>query len=110
MSACAGRCDASGGGTMATPEDMQVADKIAHHRSRIDAIDCQIVRLLNERAAEALAIRELKPQVHWGLYDPKREEEIFGNISRCNEGPLYTENLREIYETVLHVMKELRDQ
>jgi len=95
---------------MATPEDMQVAEKIAHHRSRIDAIDCQIVRLLNERAAEALAIRELKPQVHLGLYDPKREEEIFGNISRCNEGPLYTENLREIYETVLHVMKELRDQ
>jgi chorismate mutase len=82
--------------------------KIAGHRERIDEIDCQIVRLLNERAALALAIRELKPQVHMGLYDPKREEEIFAHLAECNEGPLYAENLREIYEAILHVMKELR--
>ena len=83
--------------------------QIEEHRSRIDEIDCQLVKLLNERAAESLAIRALKPQVHWGLYDPKREEEIFVNLARCNEGPLYSENLREIYEAILHVMKELRD-
>ena len=83
--------------------------KIEEHRSRIDEIDCQLVRLLNQRAAESLAIRALKPQVHWGLYDPKREEEIFANLARCNDGPLYSENLREIYEAILHVMKELRD-
>lgn len=82
--------------------------KIAAHRARIDAIDCDLVRLLNERAAESLAIRALKPQVHWGLYDPKREEEIFANLAACNKGPLYTENLREIYEAILHVMKEMR--
>jgi chorismate mutase len=89
-------------------DEREVQAGIAEHRARIDAIDCQIVKLLNERAAESLAIRELKPQVHWGLYDPKREEEIFANLSRCNEGPLYSENLREIYEAILHVMKELR--
>jgi chorismate mutase len=66
------------------------------------------VRLLNERAAESLAIRALKPQVHWGLYDPKREEEIFANLAQCNDGPLFAENLREIYEAILHVMKEMR--
>lgn len=83
--------------------------QIEQHRSRIDEIDCQLVQLLNARAAESLAIRALKPQVHWGLYDPKREEEIFTNLAKCNEGPLYGENLREIYEAILHVMKELRD-
>ena len=83
--------------------------EIAEIRSRIDEIDCQIVKLLNERATMALEIRKLKPQVHWGLYDPKREEEIFANLARCNEGPLYADNLREIYEAILHVMKELRD-
>ncbi len=83
--------------------------RIADLRQRIDAIDCQIVQLLNERARLALEIRHLKPQVHWGLYDPKREEEIFANLARCNQGPLYAENLREIYEAILHVMKELRD-
>ncbi|MDZ4180421.1 MAG: chorismate mutase [Coriobacteriia bacterium] len=87
----------------------EAQNQIEQHRSRIDEIDCQLVRLLNERATESLAIRGLKPQVHWGLYDPKREEEIFANLARCNEGPLYSENLREIYESILHVMKELRD-
>jgi chorismate mutase len=82
--------------------------EIAEHRAKIDEIDCQLVGLLNARARESLAIRGLKPQVHWGLYDPKREEEIFANLARCNGGPLYDENLREIYEAILHVMKEMR--
>lgn len=89
-------------------EDTQAQEFIAGHRARIDEIDCQLVRLLNERAAESLAIRALKPQVHWGLYDPKREEQIFANLASCNDGPLYAENLREIYEAILHVMKEMR--
>lgn len=91
-----------------TDEESRAQEEIAAHRVRIDEIDCEIVRLLNERAAESLAIRELKPQAHWGLYDPKREEEIFAHLAACNRGPLYAENLREIYETILHVMKEMR--
>jgi chorismate mutase len=83
-------------------------DRIGELRTRIDAIDCDLVRLLNERATLALEIRALKPAAQWSLYDPKREEEIFEHLAACNEGPLYGENLREIYEAVLHVMKELR--
>ncbi|MBI5230828.1 MAG: chorismate mutase [Coriobacteriales bacterium] len=82
--------------------------RIGELRTGIDELDCRIVKLLNERAAKALEIRGLKPQVHWGLYDPKREEEIFENLNKCNEGPLYGDNLREIYEAILHVMKELQ--
>lgn len=87
----------------------EAAEQIAACRARIDEIDCQLVALLNQRAEQSLAIRSLKPSVHWGLYDPKREEEIFSNLTRCNEGPLYAENLREIFEAILHVMKEVRD-
>jgi len=86
-------------------EDVQ--HQIDQLRARIDEIDCRIVELLNERAKHALAIRDLKPRVQLGLYDPKREEEIFEHLARCNEGPLYADNLREIYQAVLHVMKEL---
>lgn len=84
-----------------------VQREIERLRSRIDEIDCRVVELLNERARHALAIRELKPKVQLGLYDPKREEEIFTHLAKCNEGPLYADNLREIYEAILHVMKEL---
>jgi chorismate mutase len=96
-------------GAGAMPEEnTEAQQRIEEIRERIDEIDCKLVQLLNERAAMSLEIRNLKPQVHWGLYDPKREEEIFENLARCNEGPLYAENLREIYASILHVMKELR--
>ncbi|HEY5468052.1 MAG TPA: chorismate mutase [Coriobacteriia bacterium] len=76
-------------------------------RVHIDEIDCQVVGLLNERAKLALEIRALKPQAKMALYDPQREEQIFARLAACNEGPLYGDNLREIYEAILHVMKEL---
>lgn len=89
-------------------DEQDVQAQIAERRGRIDDIDCKIVELLNQRAELALEIRGLKPAVHWGLYDPKREEEIFTHLASCNKGPLYGENLREIYEAILHVMKEMR--
>lgn len=81
--------------------------EIEKHREQIDAIDKQLVRLLNERAGHSLDIRALKPDTHMGLYDPKREEEIFAKLSSYNEGPLYNENLVEIYRGILKVMKEV---
>ena len=88
--------------------DSEATARIAEIRLRIDEVDCQLVRLLNERAQLSLDIRALKPKANWGLYDPKREEEIFANIAVCNEGPMYADNLREIYEAILHVAKEMR--
>lgn len=91
-----------------TEPNLDAASKIAEIRERIDAIDCQLVALLNERAQCSLDIRALKPQARQGLYDPKREEEIFVNVAKCNGGPLYGDDLREIYEAILHVAKEMR--
>ena len=76
-------------------------------RSEIDDIDCRIVALLNQRAKRSLAIRDLKPGAQMALYDPKREEEIFAKLAACNDGPLFGDNLREIYSAILHVAKEL---
>lgn len=80
--------------------------EIQKHREQIDVIDRELVALLNKRAGHSLVIRGLKPGARMGLYDPKREEEIFATIDSYNEGPLYNENLREIYSTILKVMKE----
>ena len=92
---------------MSDDTSREAADRIAELRATIDGIDGRIVSLLNERAKVALEIRHLKPAVRWSLYDPKREEEIFSNLAKANEGPLYADNLKEIYEAILHVMKEL---
>ena len=80
--------------------------EIQEHRAKIDEIDRQIVALLNKRAGHSLVIRGLKPGAHLGLYDPKREEEIFAKLNGYNEGPLYNEDLREIYASILKGMKE----
>jgi chorismate mutase len=89
-------------------QNLDAQASIAEIRARIDQIDCQLVALLNERAQCSLDIRALKPSANWGLYDPKREEEIFTNVATCNQGPLYGDDLREIYEAILHVAKEMR--
>jgi len=102
-----GRNVHEGKGLTDMSEQTDIEARITELRDRIDDVDCELVKLLNERAEIALAIRELKPKVHLGLYDPRREEEIFAHLASCNEGPLFAENLREIYEAILHVMKEL---
>ncbi len=89
-------------------EDNNAEIEIEKHRAVIDSLDEQIVTLLNKRATESLAIRMLKPQAQMGLYDPKREEEIFIRLEAINDGPMYNDDVREIYATILKVMKEIR--
>lgn len=88
--------------------EKNAVESIAEHRAAIDELDARIVGLLNERAGHSLAIRALKPSAKMGLYDPKREEEIFARLAEVNEGPMYAQDVRQIYATVLQVMKELR--
>lgn len=88
------------------PDANEAISQIEKHRTQIDELDKQIVELLNKRAGHSLVIRGLKPDANMGLFDAKREEEIFEKIDSYNDGPLYNENLREIYSTILKVMKE----
>lgn len=89
------------------PQDTETLVSIEQLRAEIDGVDEQIVDLLNKRAEKALAIRALKPQAQLGLFDPKREEEIFQRVSGFNQGPLYSDDLRAIYATILRISKEM---
>lgn len=84
--------------------------RIQELRSQIDDIDSRVVALLNERARIVLEIKRVKDVSGVPIYDARREEEIFENLRRSNEGPLYDEALREVYETVLHWMKSLESE
>lgn len=88
------------------PDTNHARMELEAHRAEIDAIDRQLVSLLNERAGHSLAIRTLKPALGMKLYDPAREGEIFERVCAYGEGPLRDEGLREIYEALLKVMKE----
>jgi chorismate mutase len=88
-------------------QDTDALVSIEGLRADIDVLDEQIVELLNKRAEKSLAIRALKPQAQLGLFDPKREEEIFERVSGYNQGPLYSDDLRAIYATILRISKEM---
>lgn len=90
-------------------EGTDVAESIRQHRSEIDRIDAELVTLLNERAIHSFAVQRLKPSAGMANFDPAREERILQAVEGHNEGPLFNDNLREIYRTVLKVMKESSD-
>lgn len=80
--------------------------QIEEYRGGIDAIDRELVALLNKRAGLSLAIRELKPAAGMQLFDAAREDAIYDKVCGFSEKILYDEGLREIYATLLKVMKE----
>jgi chorismate mutase len=81
---------------------------IADWRRQIDELDQQLVLLINERAKCALAIGRLKRNSAMPVYEPDRERIIFENIGRNNHGPLSTIQLRQIFERLVDVMRQIQ--
>jgi chorismate mutase len=83
---------------------------ISDWRKKIDDLDSKLVDLLNQRANAAQAIGRLKRESGMPIYEPKREQEIFENVSRISRGPLKGRHLVQIYERVIDVMRNLQKE
>jgi len=70
-------------------------------RRKINELDGQLVRLLNERTELALAIGRLKQQAGGEVYVPAREKEVLERVAAQNAGPLPPEALQAIYREVM---------
>jgi len=81
---------------------------IADWRKRIDDLDQKLVELLSERAQCAHEIGKLKRNSAMPIYEPDREKIIFENIARHNSGPLSERQLRQIYERLIDVMRQIQ--
>ncbi len=75
--------------------------KLSKYREKINQIDQKIVENLNERAKVVLAVKRLKEKENVPLYDARREEELINNIVQYNKGPLYNDNIVQIFEAIL---------
>jgi len=82
-------------------------DGIDRWRERIDAVDRQIVDLLNERSRCALAIGEVKSRDGLPFYDPAREAEIVASAIAANAGPLEDDAIRRLFERILDESRRL---
>jgi chorismate mutase/prephenate dehydratase len=70
-------------------------------RSKIDNLDAEIVRLLNERINVVLNIGEEKKKSGGEIYVPSREREVFDKIKSLNSGPLPDESAHAIYREIM---------
>jgi chorismate mutase len=77
-------------------------------RNRIDQLDEQIVHLLSERAAAAVAIGEIKRTNSAPIYEPNREQAVFEHVRRVNPGPLTGAQIQDVYERLMDVMRALQ--
>ncbi len=75
-------------------------------RQRIDELDEQIARLLQERAELARAIGQIKARENRAAYDSAREAEILRRVSQA-EGPLTAPALQAIYTEIISACRAL---
>ena len=76
-------------------------DEIADWRKRIDELDRELVRILNERARCAIAIGKVKRARNLDIYDPQREESVIDLAARANQGPFDAEGMKRLFERII---------
>ena len=70
-------------------------------REKIDAIDTDLLRLLNERANVAKEIGTIKNRDGLPIYSPEREDRVIRGLIERSEGPLRPEAIRAIYREIM---------
>ena len=90
--------------------DAEMQERVRELRERVDEVDRELIRALNERARIVQEIMALKVEAGTPVYDPKREEEILQRVVEMNTGPIYDSSMREIFEMILHRIRDLEIQ
>ena len=89
-----------------TPEEAQ--EQLEEYRLMIDEVDRRIVALLNERTAVVENIGRVKREAQLPVYEPKREDQVFANITSANHGPLTTQAVRGIFERIIDASRSIQ--
>ena len=76
-------------------------------RTRIDAIDAQILDLLNERARNVIEVGKIKHSTNAVFYVPEREKAVFDKLAQRNKGPLPATAVRSIWREVISSSRAL---
>jgi chorismate mutase len=82
--------------------------KLDEYRVLIDEVDRRIVELLNERTRVVEEIGRVKREAQLPIYEPKREELVFANITSSNQGPISAAGLRRIFERIIDEMRTIQ--
>lgn len=76
-------------------------ERLVELRDEIDAIDDEILSLLNRRASAVLEVGRIKSRENLRFYVPEREVEILRRLTAANPGPFPGEALKAIFREII---------
>lgn len=82
---------------------------IAELRDAIDALDQQLLVLLNQRAALANEIGDIKRQEGSQVYRPEREAQVIRKLQAANQGPLRADSIANVWREVMSACRALEE-
>lgn len=85
-------------------------DDLSDWRDKIDAIDVQLVALLNQRCQFALDAGRHKQAHELAICDPERELTVLRHVEELNQGPLPQPAMRRLFEQIMAEMRSLQTE
>lgn len=82
-------------------------NKLLPLRHQIDAIDAQILDLLNQRARVAEAVGYLKAETNAPVFRPEREAQVLRGVAERNPGPLNSDDVQLIFREIMSACRAL---
>ncbi len=78
-------------------------------RAAIDAIDEEMLKLLNKRSQVVLEIAKIKRDTNAKFYSPERERQIIERLAALNKGPFPDDALKALYREILSASLSLEE-
>lgn len=83
-------------------------ERLVECRKQIDVLDVQILGLLNQRTRVVEEIGRIKQKLSLPIYEPKREDQVFHNVTVNNQGPLSSEAVKRVFERIIDEMRNIQ--
>jgi chorismate mutase/prephenate dehydratase len=84
-----------------------MAPTLGQLRTQIDAVDRELLALLNRRASLANEVGELKRAEGSTVFRPEREAEVINGLQAGNAGPLKAANVATIWREIMSACRAL---
>ena len=90
---------------MSNNQERQSLEKL---RSRIDELDTELLKLLNERAKCVIKIGKIKQKEKKDVLVPLREKELLDRLRTVNKGPMADEMVIYLFQQIIDRLKDLQ--
>ena len=91
---------------MSNNQEGQSLEKL---RSRIDKLDSELLKLLNERAKCVIKIGKIKQKAKKEVLVPLREKELLDRLRKVNKGPMTDAMVIYLFQQIIDTLKDLQN-